>query len=320
MPGSAAFPAALARTRLTTSWAGSHPPKQVRHFPGLILLSPTSAGGCGGRTGTSATVRTTTRSSAELLPKVRTGSRHALRGTACRLSLCVVHRGPAGLQDGPGCATPAVGDPCRTRTCIRCVRGSRRTDGRTGRGCRQAKGEGFETQGLTNPPRYPRPALATSAAPPADVLAGQISNGRPLTSDATPCCATLSGDDTGGQIQTDDGVFARSVLSTTPPESDMAPRAPPLCVGPRVRGTGVKPVPIASRLRPGAIPPRQPADGNRCSAAQRQLRGHRPPICWRSLQLSRCYLGDTNQDIYANELAVTQEIEPRIRPIRRAPG
>ena len=37
------------------------------------------------------------------------------------------------LQDGPGCATPAAGDPCRTRTCVRCVRGSRPTAGRTGR-------------------------------------------------------------------------------------------------------------------------------------------------------------------------------------------
>jgi hypothetical protein len=36
-------------------------------------------------------------------------------------------------QDGPGCASPADGDPCRTRTCVRCVRGSRPTAGRTGR-------------------------------------------------------------------------------------------------------------------------------------------------------------------------------------------
>jgi hypothetical protein len=37
-----------------------------------------------------------------------------------------------GPQDGPGCATPAVGDPCRTRTCIRRVSGSRPTTGRNG--------------------------------------------------------------------------------------------------------------------------------------------------------------------------------------------
>ena len=55
------------------------------------------------------------------------------RGDACRLSLSVVHRGPEGSQDGPGCATPALGDPCRTRTCVRCVRGSRPTARRTGR-------------------------------------------------------------------------------------------------------------------------------------------------------------------------------------------
>jgi hypothetical protein len=36
-------------------------------------------------------------------------------------------------QDGPGCASPADGDPCRTRTCVRCVRGSRPTARRTGR-------------------------------------------------------------------------------------------------------------------------------------------------------------------------------------------
>jgi hypothetical protein len=35
-------------------------------------------------------------------------------------------------QDGPGCASPADGDPCRTRTCVRCVRGSRPTARRTG--------------------------------------------------------------------------------------------------------------------------------------------------------------------------------------------
>ena len=36
-------------------------------------------------------------------------------------------------QDGPGRASPVDGDPCRTRTCVRCVRGSRPTAGRTGR-------------------------------------------------------------------------------------------------------------------------------------------------------------------------------------------
>ena len=33
----------------------------------------------------------------------------------------------------PGAASPADGDPCRTRTCVRCLRGSRPTAGRTGR-------------------------------------------------------------------------------------------------------------------------------------------------------------------------------------------
>ena len=191
---------------------------------------------------------------------MRTGSRHAPRGTACRLSLCVVHRRSAGLQDGPGCATPAVGDPCRTRTCIRCLRGSRPTDGRTGRGCRQAKGAGFEPQGLTNRFGYSKPGTGHASTTPGRCPCRSDSNGRPLTSDATPSCDRLRRDDTRGQIQTDDRVFARPVLSNAPTESDTAPRAPPLWVGPRVRGTGVKPVPIAPRLQPGALPPRQPAE------------------------------------------------------------
>ena len=41
--------------------------------------------------------------------------------------------GLARLQDGPGCASPADGDPCRTRTCVHCLRGSRPTARRTGR-------------------------------------------------------------------------------------------------------------------------------------------------------------------------------------------
>ena len=87
------------------------------------------------------------------------------RGDACRLSLCVVHRRPGGLQDGPGCAAPAVGDPCRTRTRVRCVRGSRPTARRTGHGCRRAEGGGFEPRGLSTPTGFRNRAPATPAAP-----------------------------------------------------------------------------------------------------------------------------------------------------------
>ena len=180
-----------------------------------------------------ATVVTATRSTAELLRKVRTGSRHAPRGTACRLSLCVVHRRPGGLQDGPGCATPAVGDPCRTRTCVRCVRGSRPTAGRTGRGCR-AEGRGFEPQSFTTPSVFE---------------AGPRQLRQPVS---RPPLVRWAHESAGWEL---------SLCRPT-----MGPRG-----------------------RRGVVRPR--SDDH---AAIR-------PTCWRSLQLSRCYLGDTNQDICANE-------------------
>jgi hypothetical protein len=135
---------------LTLLWARG--PREVGRRAGSNSRLRRSAHGCEGklrRKDSNLRRRwlTATRSTAELLRTVRTGSRHA-PGDACRLSLCVVHRGPGGLQDGPGCATPAVGDPCRTRTCVRCVKGSRPGAGRTGRGSRRAEGGGFEPGGL----------------------------------------------------------------------------------------------------------------------------------------------------------------------------
>jgi hypothetical protein len=47
------------------------------------------------------------------------------------------------------------------------------------------------------------------------------------------------------------------------------------------------------------------------------------PICWRSLQLSRCYLDATNQSICANRLvalAAAQRVEPCLRRVWRPPG
>ena len=64
--------------------------------------------------------------------KARTGSRHAPGGSHAGFPCGLSTAGPC-LQDGPGCATPAAGDPYRTRTCVRCLRGSRPTARRTGR-------------------------------------------------------------------------------------------------------------------------------------------------------------------------------------------
>ena len=86
------------------------------------------------------------------------------RGDACRLSLSVVHRGPGGPQDGPGCATPALGDPCRTRTCVRCVRGSRPTARRTGRGYRFERKVEVRTPRPSRPPPGSRPGAGHSSS------------------------------------------------------------------------------------------------------------------------------------------------------------
>ena len=64
--------------------------------------------------------------------KARTGSRHAPGGSHAGFP-CVLSTAGRCLQDGPGCATPAASDPYRTRTCVRCLRGSRPTARRTGR-------------------------------------------------------------------------------------------------------------------------------------------------------------------------------------------
>jgi hypothetical protein len=163
------------------------------------------------------------------------------RGTACRLSLCVVHRGPKGPQDGPGCATPAVGDPCRTRTCIRCARGSRPTAGRTGRmlpdGTRRARTHFGRWSRRSDP------------------------NGRSGPRRVALCSVELRRDGARGQIQTDN------------------------------RGTA-GPVPFHSITGH----PRRETVFGRAVATTRPFR----PICWRSLQLSRCYLAATNQGICAN--------------------
>ena len=89
-------------------------------------------------------------------------------------------------------------------------------------------------------------------------------------------------------------------------------------LGPWVRGAGVEPaVPIAPGLRPGAVPRRRPADGDRLRPPHGKARGHRSH-CWRSLQLSRCYLGATNQGIEVNRLvalAGARGLEPRPRRV-----
>ena len=107
---------------------------------------------------------------------------------------------------------------------------------------------GFEPQGLTNPPRYSKPGTGHSSTTPGRWPCRSDSNGRPLTSDATPSCAKLRRDDTRGQIQTDERVFARRVLSNAPTESGTAPRAPPLCVGPESAGQELNLCPFVGDL------------------------------------------------------------------------
>jgi hypothetical protein len=168
---------------------------------------------------------TATRCAAELLRKVRTGSRHAPGGTACRLSLCVVHRGPKGLQDGPGCATPAIGDPCRGRTCVRCVRGSRPTTGRTGRGCCPAEEEGSNPE-ASRPHRFSNPDAGHSSSTfPVDGLAGPISNGRPLPSERQRALPLrYGGMAPEARFKLTTGASQAPVLFTTPPRSDTVRR------------------------------------------------------------------------------------------------
>jgi hypothetical protein len=107
---------------------------------------------------------TATRSSAELLRIARTGSRHAPGGRMPAFLVCCppqaeVPTGRTGVRDsGPS-------DPCRNRTCVRCVRGSRPASGRTGRGYRQAEGGGFEPRGLTTSTGFRGRAPATPATP-----------------------------------------------------------------------------------------------------------------------------------------------------------
>ena len=76
---------------------------------------------------------TATRSSAELLRKMCALDHVMPRGECMPAFLLCCPPQALRPQDGPGCASPADGDPCRTRTCVRCVRGSRPTAGRTGR-------------------------------------------------------------------------------------------------------------------------------------------------------------------------------------------
>ena len=137
-----------------------------------------------------------------------------LRGDACRLSLCVVHRRPKRPLDGPGCATPAQGDPCRNRTCVRCLRSSRPAPRRTGRGYRCAEGGGFEPRGLTTSTGLRNRAPATPAAP-SQAVVSPVRFERTTFAIGGQRSVPLSYGEVahevapGGQIQTDDWGFAR---------------------------------------------------------------------------------------------------------------
>jgi hypothetical protein len=106
---------------------------------------------------------TATRSPAELLRTVRTGSRHAPGGRMPAFLVCcppqaVWPTGRTGVRDS------GHGDPCRTRTCVRCVRSSRPATRRTGRGF-AAEGGGFEPRGLIASAGFRNRMSATPAAP-----------------------------------------------------------------------------------------------------------------------------------------------------------
>ena len=112
-------------------------------------------------------------------------------------------------QDGPGCASPADGDPCRTRTCVRCVRRSRLTAGRTGRElewkvevsnphgravylfsrqgapANEAYLPGAEGQRIERWRGYPRPSLS-KRAPFLSVNPPMRQSGRMSSSDSAP--------------------------------------------------------------------------------------------------------------------------------------
>ena len=82
-------------------------------------------------------------------------------------------------------------------------------------------------------------------------------------------------------------------------------------------------LPCQKRLGYGQVPSHDgdPRTGTECGCAV-AMRNHRSH-CWRSLQLSRSYLGATNQAIEANQLVALaggQGVEPRLRRVWRPPG
>ena len=95
--------------------------------------------------------------------KARTGSRHAPGGSHAGFP-CVLSTAGRCLQDGPGCATPAASDPYRTRTCVRCLRGSRPTARRTGRGYRFERKVEVRTPRPSRPPPGSRPGAGHSSS------------------------------------------------------------------------------------------------------------------------------------------------------------
>ena len=125
------------------------------------------------------------------------------------------------LQDGPGCATPAVGDPCRTRTCVRCVRGSRPTAGRTGHFC-CAEGGGFDPQCLSALAdlRNRMPAAPATSSISA-CLAGPIRLERTLPSEGSSLFPhSYGGVAPEARFKLTTEASRASVLFTTPPGSD----------------------------------------------------------------------------------------------------
>ena len=192
----------------------------------------------------------------------------------------LVWRPPRALrpQDGPGCATPADGDPYRNRTCVRCLRGSRPTARRTGR-------ELVRKVEVSNP-HGRTVSLFSNRVPPANEAylpgrsgsgsnAGEVALGLRLASEHLPTRSTLqmhrvdssSPDSAPGSIRT-------SILRLRRPlrvqsrhggnedRNDLGPRATtrtrpedlsrtkaalfPLSYGGVASSTGLEPVPLPS--------------------------------------------------------------------------
>lgn len=172
-----------------------------------------------------------------------------LRGVACRLSSWCCPPQAHDLQDGPGCATPAAGDPCRTRTCAGCVRSSRPAARRTGRTCCCAEGGGFEPRGLSTSTNFRNWAPATPAAPSKTTVVSPVRFERTTLAFGGQRSVPLSYGELApeARFKLTTGASHAPVLFTTPPGSDSSGTH---------RGatrTGLEPVPPGLTVRCSSV-------------------------------------------------------------------